>query len=345
MGVAPARILEQDEVALLKWVGAGLHGEMAYMAREPIRRSRPEQVLPGAESVIVLATNYYPPEPASPAGGPAEKRMTSPMGRVSRYAWGRDYHSVIEQKLLQLEVFIKSKAGPDVRLKSYVDHGPVLEKAHAREAGLGFIGKNTLLITEAFGSYVFLSVILTTLPLSPGQPLTHCSDQEQTLGLSWTAAAVQDLPAAGQRVKGQPQTSQCGGCRLCLDACPTGALTAPFELDARRCISYLTIEHKTEIPETLRPQMGDWVFGCDICQQVCPYNARPKTTHFKEFYPEQGVGSVLNLEEVMDCQSDEAFKRRWGHTPLIRPKRSGLVRNARGVLRNLERLSVEGADP
>ena len=300
MGVAPARILEQDEASLLNWLGAGFHGEMAYMAREPIRRSRPEQVLPGAESVIVLATHYYPPEPA-------EKRMPSSMGRVSRYAWGRDYHTVIEEKLSKLSAFIQKEGGPDVRCRSYVDHGPVLEKAYAREAGLGFIGKNTLLITEEFGSYVFLSVILTTLELSPGSS----------------------------------QTSQCGGCRLCLDACPTGALTAPFVLDARRCISYLTIENKGEIPEALRPQIGNWVFGCDICQEVCPYNARPKTTHLKEFYPDQGAGPVLDLEEVRGYRNDEAFKRRWGHTPLARPKRSGLARNAEAVLKNLGRLSVD----
>lgn len=300
MGVAPARILKQDEVALDQWLTLGYYGEMAYMAREPIRRSRVSEILPGAQSVIVLAMNYYPPEPA-------EQRMPSSMGRVSRYAWGRDYHAVIEEKLSLLEAFIQKEAGPDVRCKSYVDHGPVLEKAYAREAGLGFIGKNTLLITEEFGSYVFLSVILTTLELSPGSS----------------------------------QTSQCGGCRLCLDACPTGALTAPFMLDARRCISYLTIENKGEIPEALQAKMGDWVFGCDICQEVCPYNARPKTTHLKEFYPDQGAGPALDLEEVRGYQSDEAFKRRWGHTPLVRPKRSGLMRNANAVLHNLGPTSAE----
>lgn len=295
MGVAPARILEQDEVALLKWVGAGLHGEMAYMARDPIRRSRVGEILPGAQSVIVLAMNYYPPQPA-------EQRMTSPLGRVSRYAWGRDYHSVIEEKLSKLSAFIQKEAGPDVRCKSYVDHGPVLEKAHAREAGLGFIGKSTLLITEEFGSYVFLSVILTTLDLSPGQP----------------------------------QTSQCGGCRLCLDACPTGALTAPFVLDARWCISYLTIENKGEIPEALRSQLGNWVFGCDICQEVCPYNARPKPTAVKEFRSDHGVGPWLDLEKVMALDSEEEFRAAFHDTSLLRPKRASLRRNAMAALNNLQ---------
>jgi epoxyqueuosine reductase len=182
-----------------------------------------------------------------------------------------------------------------------------LEKAYAREAGLGFIGKNTLLITEEFGSYVFLSVILTTLRLEPGQS----------------------------------QTSQCGSCRLCLEACPTGALTAPFVLDARRCISYLTIENKGEIPEALRPQIGNWVFGCDICQEVCPYNAKPKTTPLNEFSPDQGAGPWMDLTELLNMKTDEAFKVRFAGTPLLRPKRWGLARNAEAVLRNLGRLSVD----
>ena len=301
MAVAGTTILSQDEVALKRWLDQDYHGGMSYMARAPQRRTRPTEVLPDAKSIIILATNYYP-------GEPSEKPVELVSGRVSRYAWGRDYHTVIEEKLQKMEAFIQTQGGQDVKCRSYVDHGPVLEKAFAREAGLGFIGKNTLLITEAFGSWVFLSVILTTLPLIPGQS----------------------------------QTSACGSCKLCLEACPTGALTAPFVLDAQRCISYLTIENKDDIPDSLQAQMGDWIFGCDICQEVCPYNARPTITHLREFQEDAGAGSSLDLKEVLDAGEDDQFKMRFRGTPLLRPKRSGLERNARVVLTNHQQTSVKG---
>jgi epoxyqueuosine reductase len=263
---------------------------MAYMAREPHRRSRPQSVLPGAKSIIVLAMNYAQDMPPERGRGTA--------GRVSRYAWGRDYHRIIEDRLSQLEAFIRESAGPGTDCRSYVDHGPVLEKAFARQAGIGFVGKNTLLITEEFGSWVFLSVILTTLELDPGQA----------------------------------RTSECGSCRACLDACPTGALVAPYHLDANRCISYLTIENKAEIPDDLKSKLNGWFFGCDICQEVCPYNARPTPTAIKEFRPEEGVGRWLDLEKVVALKSDEEFRALFRDTPLLRPKRAGLQRNAKALM-------------
>jgi epoxyqueuosine reductase len=293
-GVAAAVDLEQDDHALTRWLSEGRHGGMAYMARDPGRRSRPREVLPGAKSVIVLALNYAPADPDRGAAG-----LAPATGRVSRYAWGRDYHDIIEERHVQLEAFIRGSAGPGAEFRSYVDHGPVLEKAFARQAGLGFIGKNTLLITEAFGSYVFLSVILTTLELDPGSA----------------------------------RTSECGSCRACLDACPTGALTAPYALDANRCISYLTIENKTAIPDELKSRLKGWVFGCDICQEVCPYNARPKPTAVKEFHPDHGAGARLDLKKVMAMESDEEFRAAFQGTPLLRPKREGLQRNAAALLR------------
>jgi epoxyqueuosine reductase len=301
MGVAPSHTLKQDEVALKRWLDLGYHGDMAYMARAPYRRTRPLEVLPGAQSVIVLATNYYP-------GDPPEKPIASITARVSRYAWGRDYHLVIEERLKQLEGFIKLQEGPDVKCRSYVDYGPILEKSVARDAGLGFIGKNTLLITESFGSWVFLSVILTTLVLTPGQP----------------------------------QTSQCGSCRLCLEACPTDALTDPFVLDARKCISYLTIENKNEIPDHLKSRIGNWIFGCDICQEVCPYNTQPKITQLDKFHADQGAGPALDPEKILAYKNDESFKMHFRETPLLRPKRSGIQRNAKVVLRNDQQASVKG---
>jgi epoxyqueuosine reductase len=293
VGIAAADFLEQDDHALTQWLAEGRNGGMVYMAREPHRRSRPQEVLPGAKTVIVLAMNYAPADPERGAA-----RRVPLVGRISRYAWGKDYHHVIEERLAQLEAFIRNAAGPGTDCRSYVDHGPVLEKAFARHAGIGFIGKNTLLITEEFGSWVFLSVILTTLELESG--------------LS--------------------QTSQCGSCQLCLDACPTAALTAPYQLDANRCISYLTIENKGEIPDELKSKLNGWVFGCDICQEVCPYNAHPKPTAVKAFQPDQGAGPWLDLKRVTALDSDEEFRAVFKDTPLLRPKRYGLQRNANALL-------------
>jgi len=296
VGIAAADDLEQDAHALSQWLDQGRNAGMTYMAREPHRRSRPKTVLPNAKSVIVLAMNYSQEIPSGEGGGTAGRAPTT--GRVSRYAWGRDYHPVIESRLSQLEAFIRDMAGAGTDCRSYVDHGPVLEKAFARQAGIGFVGKNTLLITEAFGSWVFLSVILTTLELDPG-------------------------PA---------RISECGSCHACLDACPTGALVAPYQLDANRCISYLTIENKGTIPEALIPKLNGWVFGCDICQEVCPYNARSKPTTTKEYRPDQGVGPWLDLKKVLEIASDQAFQVAFKGTPLLRPKRAGLQRNAKGLL-------------
>jgi len=296
VGIAAADCLEQDDHALSQWLAQGWHAGMAYMTREPHRRSRPQSVLPGARSVVVLAMNYAQDMPPDPGRGTA--RRAPAMGRVSRYAWGRDYHDVIEDRLTQLEAFIHESAGPGTDCRSYVDHGPVLEKAFARQAGIGFVGKNTLLITEEFGSWVFLSVILTTLELDPGAA----------------------------------RSSECGSCRACLDACPTGALVAPYHLDANRCISYLTIENKAGIPEELKPKLNGWIFGCDICQEVCPYNARSKPTAVKEFRAEEGVGPWLDLDKVTAIKSDEEFRDAFRDTPLLRPKRAGLQRNAKALM-------------
>jgi epoxyqueuosine reductase len=296
VGIAPAKDLNEDEHALSRWLDMGRHGAMGYMAREPRRRSRPQWVLPGAKSVIVLAVNYAQEMTTESEEGKPHRPATK--GRVSRYAWGRDYHAVIEERLAQLDAFIREAGGPGTDCRSYVDHGPVLEKAFARQAGIGFIGKNTLLITEAFGSWVFLAVILTTVALEPGSP----------------------------------RTSECGSCRACIDACPTGALVAPYQLDANCCISYLTIENKTDIPDVLKNALNGWVFGCDICQEVCPYNSHPKPAEVKEFHPDRGAGPWLLLEEVIAIRSDEEFRAAFADTPLLRPKRAGLQRNAKTLL-------------
>ena len=229
---------------------------MDYMRRDPRRRADPAKVLPSAKTVISLAVNYFHPEDPKPTHGS--------LGKVAKYAYGRDYHRIIEKKLKKLTRFVAECGGAGTQVKSYVDTGPVLEKAFAAQAGLGFFGKNTNIITRGYGSWVFLASLITNLELN--------SDA--------------------------PHTGSCGSCRLCIDACPTDALLGDYTLDARRCISYLTIESREETPLELKEGMGEWSFGCDICQDVCPYNFRAKTTRHPELYPEKRAGTWIDLENV-----------------------------------------------
>ena len=226
---------------------------MEYMKREPSRRAR---LSPSIRSVVALAVNYHHPEDPKPSVASA--------GKVARYAYGDDYHKVIEKKLKRLAVYVRQMGGPDTEARAYVDTGPVLERAFAQKAGLGFAGKNTNLITRDYGSWVFLACLLTNLELETDAP----------------------------------HTGSCGSCRLCLDACPTGALLGNYTLDAQRCISYWTIESKERAPQELRERFGDWAFGCDICQEVCPYNFRAKTTRHAELYPQKKAGTWLDLEKL-----------------------------------------------
>jgi len=299
VGIAPAGLPDYYGRFLDRWLGRGRHGEMAYMARAPQRRADPREVLPGAQSVISLAINYYPGDHGPPPNDHS--------GRIARYAWGKDYHDLIEQKLAALTDWLRARA-PEAQVRGYVDHGPVLERAVAQEAGVGFIGKNTMLITDTSGSWVFLAELITTLALEADRP----------------------------------QTSRCGSCRLCLDACPTGAIVAPYELDATRCISYLTIELKREHAPSERAGVGDWLFGCDICQEVCPYNTPPINS--AEPWFQEGVGPWLDAERTVSMR-DDAEMAPWAGTPLTRPKRTGLVRNARAVLENQSKETYRSVSP
>jgi epoxyqueuosine reductase len=289
VGVASAELPAHYGELLARWLGRGFHGEMAYMARAHQRRADPREVLPGARSIISLAINYYPGD----HGPPPDDHS----GRIARYAWGRDYHPLIEQKLAELADWLRART-PEAQVRGYVDYGPVLERAVAQEAGIGFIGKNTMLITDACGSWVFLAELITTLELEADRP----------------------------------QTSRCGSCRLCLDACPTGAIVAPYELDATRCISYLTIELKREFSPSERTKTGDWLFGCDVCQDICPYNAPPTLSNESWFHT--GVGPWLDAEQTASLRHDAGMAP-FVSTPLTRPKPAGLARNARAVLENL----------
>ncbi len=245
VGFAPAADL--PELARFpEWLERGYAGTMDYL-RKP-RRADVRRLLPAARTVICCALNYDTRQPRSTEVPPHPER-----GWVSRYAWGQDYHRVMEEKLEALRTAIADRAGNRFEAKLYVDTGPVLERVYGKHAGLGWQGKNTCLLDEELGSFFFLGVLVTNLALEPDAPLPD----------------------------------GCGACTLCLEACPTGALVEPYVLDARRCLSYLTIELRDSIPEEFRPAMGRHVFGCDICQDVCPYNGRAWLTEVVAFEPRQ----------------------------------------------------------
>jgi epoxyqueuosine reductase len=290
VGVTGADPLAADRERLWSWLAAGHHGSMAYMARDPDLRADPGRLLPGARSAVVMGFAYAAPEGR---GAPAPAGEGSG-ARVARYARGRDYHRVIRHRLRRLEASIGEIAGRPLATRSFVDTGPVLERALAVRAGLGFIGKNTLLIHPRHGSYLFLAVILTVLELAPDEP----------------------------------SRADCGSCRLCIDACPTQALDTPYTLAATRCLSYLTIEERGAIDPMLRPSVGGWAFGCDACQEACPYNRRPAPCPEPLLDPRHGVGERLPLEEVLAMTARGPFLARFAGTPLTRPRREGLVRNA-----------------
>ncbi len=285
VGVAPAQPGPHADF-LRRWVDEGFAGEMGYMTRDVERRANPQAVLPDAKSVVVVELNYF-------TAKTTDHTHHSSTGRISRYAWGDDYHDVMQQKLTALLEFVKSEAGEEVQGKVYVDTGPVLEREIASLAGIGWFGKNTNLINTRRGSFFFIGVLLLNIALDYDEP-------------SWT--------------------SHCGKCTACLEACPTQAFPAPYVLDARRCISYLTIELKGAIPRELRAQMGNWIFGCDVCQDVCPWNRKhAKPTNVSAFSPREGFESP-NLTEWLRMTPEE-FRARFKGSPLKRAKRRGLLRN------------------
>jgi epoxyqueuosine reductase len=290
------------ELKLLgEWLERGYAGEMRYL--EDPRRSDLSLAMPDVRSVIVCALNYNTTHPYSTeAAGSAPGNNDGPRGWISRYAWGDDYHEVMWSKLNALTAALREKFPEPFSVRGYADTGPIAERVLAKHAGLGWLGKNTLLLNEKLGSWLFLGVILTSLDLEP----------------SVGPAEV-------------PRADLCGNCRQCLDACPTGALVEPYVLDARRCISYLTIELRGEIPGELRDAMGWQVYGCDICQDVCPFNQAAPATNLPEFQPRQNsVGERLlqpKLEWLAALGEDE-FRKLFRGNAMKRAKWAGLVRNA-----------------
>lgn len=295
-----------------EWLALGYAGEMKYLA-DP-RRSDPRTVLPGIKIVIVCLLNYHTENPLS-TDPVALSGKGEPRGWISRYAWGGDYHDVLRDRLESLIEFLHQRFSESFEARAYVDTGPVQERVLAKYAGLGWLGKNTLLLNQMLGSFFFLGVILTTLDLEP------------TLGSN-------ELPPP----------DLCGSCRRCLDACPTQAFVEPYVMDARKCISYLTIELRGAIPVEYREPMGNHVFGCDICQDVCPWNRRAPISAIPQFQPRvfplreknrtdtsplpQNETSLLPRLEWLLQLTESDFRQRFHGSPINRTKWRGLVRNA-----------------
>jgi epoxyqueuosine reductase len=275
------------------WLAAGFAGEMRYLNDRADAYAHPRHVLDGVRSIVMLGMAYRNSEPA-PTG------MNE--GRVSRYAWGGDYHELIWRRLDELSDWLVNRCDGNCRARGVVDSAPLLEREFAQLAGLGWIGKNTLLLHRELGSWFFLAALLTDMELDYDEPFA---------------------------------ADHCGTCTACLDACPTDAFVAPYVLDARKCISYLTIEKRTAIDVTLREPMDDWLFGCDVCQEVCPWNSRQHNTARTD-EPHFGAAEGMNPVQLGELfwLDDEAFRQRFRHTPLWRAKRRGLLRNAAIVLGN-----------
>lgn len=298
VGITSAEPVSEAGHHYMDWLSDGFSGEMAYLQKTPEIRFDPRRRFPEAESIVSLALNYYPVTQGKEDGGHTGPPQDG-TGKVARYAWGEDYHTIIEDKLEELIAKIDALGGRC--WKGYVDHGPLLERAFAERAGVGFIGKNTNLITPDYGSWVFLAEVITDLNLK------------------------EDRPAS----------PGCGTCRLCLEACPTGALREPYRLDARRCISYLTIENKGPLPEAYVPKMEGWIFGCDICQEVCPYNWKPVPTGEPRLDPARGSGPLLSIDKIRAIPDNRTFKKQFAQTPLSRARLKGLVRNATALSKSL----------
>ena len=302
--------------AFAGWLAAGYHGEMDYLPRRAAQRADPARLEPTARSLIMLALNYNPGPPPPEWDDPAR-------GRIARYAWSPDYHDAIKPRLYELDAFIRARSGRETLGKACVDTAPLLERDFAMAAAMGFAGRNTCLITPHLGSWTFLAALLVpeALDYDYVEPLAQVTVPE-------TADREDHAAVDGQALAWRLQTGRgtCGSCMRCLVACPTRAFAGPHVLDARRCISYLTIELRGPIPRELRPLMGNWIFGCDVCQEVCPYNRDAPAARRQE--PRPGVDRIAPpLLDVL-ALDETAFRARYRGTPLLRAKRRGLVRNA-----------------
>jgi epoxyqueuosine reductase len=326
------------------WLAAGFHGEMSYLAARAAERADPTLFASDAQSMILVTASYVAGDMGSSESGivahpdwpevRVEGRAASiTQGRIARYACGPDYHDVIKPKLHTIDAFIRARTGREALGKVFIDTAPVLERDFAEQAGLGFIGRNCCLITPGLGSWTFLAGLLIPEALDEGRR-TNDEDPRDTgddaLLVDDSSSVIRNSSVISQRASDR----DCGRCTRCLDACPTRSFVAPHMLDARRCISYLTIELRGPIPRELRPRMGKWVFGCDVCQEVCPYNKQVsagQACHSERVERGPVVTAIdqrrISLSDLMTLD-DANFRARFRGTPVLRAKRRGLVRNA-----------------
>ena len=295
--------LKEHEHYLNEWLKRDYHGDMEYMGRHGSKRSRPAELLPGTISIISVRMNYMPPNIDT-----LDVLNSPEKAYISRYALGRDYHKLLRKRLSNLAKYIQTAIGP-YGYRAFVDSAPVLEKAIAEKADLGWIGKNTLLLNRSAGSYFFLGELFTDLPLVS-------TDKSEEKNLTSTP------PTTHQPNR---KKNHCGSCTSCLDLCPTKAIVAPYELDARRCISYLTIEYKGSIPLELRPMMGNRVFGCDDCQLVCPWNRFSQITEETDFHPRHHL-EASDLCELF-LWDQKTFEKKTEGSPIRRSGYACWLRN------------------
>ena len=320
VGFSLAKIEEKYIRAYRKWIEAGNHADMTFLeSSEKFERILDMQkVLPNAQAVVVVAMNYYRPQSPLKQGH----------GRIARYAYGRDYHKIMGAKLKKLRIYVDVLAkqyfpAETHDARSFVDVGPLLEHALAEQAGVGSLGKNSLLITKEFGSWVVLGEIVTTLPLV--LPVTQSTDKQ-------TSNARKKVQTE-KTLASEKSFSACGSCTRCIQACPTGAIIAPGVVDARKCLSYITIEHEGRIPAKLKRALKKTkkLFGCDICQEVCPHNSRQKITTHAEFTEQALATDSLYFPSLRNIKTDSLFFRKFAGSGLMCPGRTGMRRNAKAL--------------
>jgi epoxyqueuosine reductase len=282
VGIARAEALDEEAKRLREWLNRGYHSTMDWMERNFEKRTDPRNIVPNAKSVICVAINYYTPQQHS--NDPSA-------GKISRYAWGDDYHDIVTKTLKMLWSWMK-KEFPGIEGRYYVDTGPVMDKVWAERAGIGWIGKHTNVLTQDIGSWIFLGEIITTLELEYDEPATD----------------------------------HCGTCSLCIEACPTNAIVEPYVVDSNKCISYLTIEHRDEIDPTLGEKFENWIYGCDICQDVCPWNQKFSVETTEEPFAPRESNVAPRLDEWKEMTQAE-FTRQFKGSAIKRTKLEGLKRN------------------
>ena len=298
VGIARAEDLPEERERLNDWLEKGFHGEMRWMEKEPEKRTNPQVLFPSAKSVVVVALNYFTAH---------KHEESSTKGKISRYAWGDDYHEVLKDKLRELLDWIKLEIS-EVEGKICVDTAPMMDKAWAVRAGLGWIGKHSNLITKELGSWVFLGELILNIELD------------------YEAEIVQN---------------HCGSCTACLDACPPQAIVAPFQVDSNACISYATIELRSDaLPKQVEDNLEGWIYGCDICQDVCPWNRFEQPTGEERFQPRRNETSV-DLQKILEL-TPENYAGRFRHSAIKRSKLSGLKRNVRALQRTLKKSEPNG---